>query len=240
MRVFYIIIFSFSFVISASCQFRNIKPSEKVSTKSYSDFNNFTSLDLANDFKAYITFTDGPDLIKIEANENLQEYITVDMDGSTLTIKFNGDWNNRGEPTLIAYISSKQLKNFRASGDSFIYFKNNLDTEKAKITLRGDSQLNGKVSVNNLYLNLRGDSIIELDGEANEVEAELRGDSIMKGSDLAVTEAKITLRGDSVAELDVSNKLWADLNGDSVLKYGGSPQIMQQRVAGDSEIKRKN
>lgn len=241
MRTFYLfLILCLGFSITSTAQSRNITPSDNITTKVYDDFSGFTSLDLANDLKAYVTFTDGPESIKIEANENLHKYITVDMDGSTLVIKFNGSWNMKGDATLHAYISTRQLRNFRASADAYIFLENTLETEKAKITLRGDSQLKGNVAVKDLYLNLRGDSIIDIDGSADEVEAELRGDSVMEDGGFKTKDAKITLRGDSVAEIEVTNKLWADLDGDSILKYAGSPEIMKSRVTGDSEMKRSN
>ncbi len=224
---------------TATAQFQSIKPSKEITTKEYNDFKGFENLDLANDIKAYITFSDGPESIKIEANENLQEYIRVEMEGNTLVIKFENNRSIRGKETLHAYISTRQLRNFRASADAYIYFENPLKTDKAKITLRGDSQLKGDIEVNDLYLNLRGDSIIKLDGKADEVEAELRGDSVMEEGKFTTKEARLKLRGDSVADIEVTDKLWADLDGDSVLQYSGTPQIMKSRITGDSEMEQK-
>lgn len=238
-KAYFFILCALTISLTATAQFKSIKPSKEITTKEYNDFKDFENLDLANDFKAYVTFTDGPESIKIEANENLHEYITVEMEGNTLVIKFKSTWSIRGNETLHAYISTRQLRNFRASADAYIYFENPLKTEKAKITLRGDSQLKGDIEVNDLYLNLRGDSIIKLAGKADELDAELRGDSIMEDGDFTAKEATLKLRGDSVVDIDVTDKLWADLDGDSVLQYSGTPQIMRSRITGDSEMEQK-
>lgn len=134
-----------------------IKPSGEIITKEY-DFTGFTALNISNDFKAYVTFTDEGEKVSIEADDNLQEHIYVEMDGNTLKIRFKNNFNIRGKETLKAYISVKMINDFVASADSEIYLENKLETNFVKIKLSGDSKFEGALEIKEVDIDLKGDS----------------------------------------------------------------------------------
>lgn len=216
-----------------------LKPSSEITKKEY-DFKNFKGLKLSNDFEAFVTFTDSEEKIVIEANENLHQYITVDLDGGDLEIQFKSGFSMRGNETLKAYISASALRDFSATSDSKIIFKNKLTASKVRIKLRGDSVLEGELETDKLSVSLRGDSYLTLAGNTDYLDADLRGDSKIEEYDFNVNKLEIALYGDSEGYLSVNETIDVKAKGDSMFYYKGKAKVIHKDVTGDSELIRRN
>jgi len=86
-----------------SCQKETITPSTAITTveKNITDFN---ALEVAGDFEVFITSGAATESVQVEANENLQEHITIEKSGKTLEIKMKGNININGNETTKVYI----------------------------------------------------------------------------------------------------------------------------------------
>lgn len=234
------ILFTLFLLTSFACTpiaYKTIRISGNVVEKKF-DFKGFSTIELENDIKAYIRFTDNvdEDQVRIEANANLMEYIKVDMDNDILKIEFNNEQNIRGNLNIKAYISSSKLKNFYADEDSEIYLRDELRRKNVQIELGGDSKLEGDVHTKNLKVKLRGDSVLKISGEAENMEANIKGDSQINSFNMIIEEVDASLAGDSEAYLHITKNLKARVIGDSELHYRGGAKIVSQQVLGDSEI----
>lgn len=209
-------------ILSTSCEQQVFRPSGNVTTFE-KDITGFDALDVSNDFTVFVTSNSDAEGVRIEADDNFHEYIIVEKIGSTLRIGMERINNIRGKRTLNAYVSAKTLEGIEASGDSKVYLENELQGDKLKIDLRGDSQLQGPIQVNVLEADIRGDSKMTMDNmmQGERFMLDIRGDSKFDGS------------------IDV-NEFWADIRGDSKVDLIGETETARVEVKGDSQIRSYN
>ncbi|NJB69791.1 hypothetical protein GGR42_000253 [Saonia flava] len=222
-----------------SCDYESIRASSTVTVQEVS-YLDYTALSVSDDFNAYVTFSDTEEKIEIEASRNLHDRIIVRKDGDKLYIKMENNLNIKGQETLNIYITTKQITDFEAKGDSRIVLENLLDAQSAKIELSGDSYFTGELFLNDLKLVAKGDSKADVYGDVGLLYVELTGDSTLKDYDLEVDDLLMDLRGDSDAYLTVKNTIDIDARGDSVLRYKGNAVITHVNLSGDSKIIDKN
>lgn len=232
--LFLILISSFS--LSAQ---RWLRPSGEIATKEY-NFSDFKGIRISNDFKAYVRFASGKEQVSIKADDNLFQYIRVEMDGDILDIRLRDHMSIRGEETLKAYITAEAISSFEADNDAEIFLENKLSTASAEVSLSGDSVLKGEVDIEELDVRLSSDSVMKLSGKSEHVNALLKGDSILEDYDFDIQNLKVTLKGDSVARLTVHQSIDVKAAGDSVFHYKGAADVVNMTVVGDSEVKRRD
>ncbi len=236
-------IISFTLILAvlflSSCDHEAIKVSNEISTKSISVLD-YTALEVANDFNVYITFSDIEEEVKIEANDNLQEYIVTNITDNKLRIKLKNNLIIKGKETLNIYIKTKNINDFSAYGDVKIELENTLETTAAKIKLFGDSYFSGEIIANKLDLELKGDSKTDIYGSIKNLSAKLTGDSNLDDYDLAVENINIELFGDSQAHLTVTNTINIEAAGDSSFFYKGNATIVSKQITGDSKMVKRD
>lgn len=218
-----------------ACINETIKPSSVITTKEY-DFSNFTSLDVSNDFKVYVSFSDDEEKVSIEVNENLLEHVVVELNNSNLEIRLKNNLNIRGNETLNAYVTTSAIADFQASGDAEIYLNNKLISDNTSIKLSGDSRFDGILETTNLDANIKGDSYLKLVGFTDNLDINLSGDSKIERYGFSVKSLKIDLKGDSEGYLTVTESIDIKATGDSKFHYKGDATIVREDLSGDSKL----
>ena len=224
-------------LLMSSCDTETIRASDEISTRQYS-FTSYSGLQISADFDAFVHFSETEERIEIEANDNLHDKIVVSKDGNTLKIRLENKVNVRGNATMKAYITTRNIFDYRVSGDSYVELENLLVADNVSIDLSGDSRFTGEIEVNDLFVDLKGDSEIDVFGTASRLNADLSGDSELKDYDMYVEDLTLKLTGDSEAFLSVMGSIDVDASGDSVLNYRGEAEVVRQRLSGDSKVRK--
>ncbi len=200
------------------------------------DIKNYDAIEIANDFNAYITFSDTEESIELEANANLHKYIIATKKGNKLIVKLRNNIHVRGQETLNVYITTKPINNFSVAADSNIYLQNALVTETAKIRIAADSYFSGKVKVNNLELSAAADARADLYGHVKHLYANLSADAKLSDYELEVENLKIRMSADCNARLTVSETIDINASADCTLRYKGDASIIYENLKADSKI----
>ena len=204
------------------------------------DISNFNSIEIANDINAYITFSETSELIEIEANSNLHQYIITRKDGDKLVVKLKNNINIRGNETLNVHITTNQINMFKALADAKIYLQNSLINNNAEIIISADGYFTGEVDINYLKVTASADAKVDLYGFVNTLSAKLSADSKLEDYDLVVNNLKIDMAADCKAELTVTETINIDAAADCILRYRGNAVITHQNLRADSKIKKVN
>lgn len=218
-----------------SCEIEKINPSSEIGTKTY-DFDSFTSLDISNDFKVYVNFSEDAEKVSIEVNEDLEKHVLVEVNDGVLEIRLKDNLSIIGDKTLNAFISAPLINDFQASGDVEIYLNDKLATENVTIKLSGDSTFDGVIEATTVNANLQGDSYLKLVGSTDNLDIDLRGDSKVERYGFTVQKLKINLKGDSEGYLNVTESIDVTASGDSNLYYKGDANIIGENLSGDSKL----
>ncbi len=219
-----------------------IQLSDKITTET-KKITGFDKIDVSEDFKVYVRFSDKAEELKIEANENLHQFIKVEKEGSTLKISTKSystnNWNQKSgaQERLVAYITTKQLTEIKADEDVVIVLEDKLSTDNLAIYLNEDSTLKGHLEVGDLTVELKEDSVLDIEGTAKSMDVKAREDSILKSFDFVVENLTIDLHGDSEAKITVNGDIDLRAKGDSYFYYRGEGNFIRKSLSGDSEVR---
>ncbi|MFH6603783.1 head GIN domain-containing protein [Maribacter algicola] len=235
----FFIALALSMVLLSSCDHDSIRASGEVTTLEYA-IPDYSEVKVSDAFNVYVTFSDTEESINIEANENLHNKIIVKREGNALVIRLKRFTTVRGNATLNAYISTKNVAAFDLGGASRVTLENEWVQSDARVDLSGASDFTGEIAAERLYLNVNGASNLDLFGNTTFLNAKLSGSSNVRNYDLSVDNLNIELSGASEAFLSVKETIDIRASGASVLNYKGNAAINNQKLSGSSEIRNRN
>lgn len=238
MKNTFFFLLALAFCFTTSCDEDAIRPSDEITVVQH-DITGFTSIQVETDIKLFFSNTTGPELFEVEANENLQNSINLQLDGNRLVIGIAD--NIRGNSTMNVRINTRNLiTRFAAATDAEIEFITPLNQESVQISLFTDAKLTGEVNVDNLDMVVTTDANADIFGLVGSMEAELNTDGRIDGFGLEVQDLDIELNTDSDAELTVLNTLRARANTSATLRYRGEPDVLLQSSTTGGSIRRDN
>ena len=114
------------FLYSCDMHDHHVVPGSNITT-AQATFSDYNGIDASTAFSVYINFSDDEESIEIEANDNLHQHIEVKKQNGILLIGIEDNVHVRGNATLNAYITTKDLSSFSASGASRIIVEDLID-----------------------------------------------------------------------------------------------------------------
>ncbi len=219
-----------------------IELSHKITSET-KNITGFDKIDVTEDFKVFIRFSDQEEKVEIEANENLHDLIQVEKKGKTLKIYTksystgSSDHKGKAKEKLVAYITAKNLVEIKGDEDVDITLEDKLSTDNLSIYLEEDCNLRGHLEVQNLLVDLNEDSVLDITGNAQTMKVDANEDSLIKSFDFVVGNLVMDLRDDSQAKLTVNGDINLKASGDSYFYHRGKGHFKRKRLRGDSEVK---
>ncbi|WP_190810770.1 DUF2807 domain-containing protein [Flagellimonas sp. S3867] len=222
-------------VFASSCSYETIRVSDEISTIEY-DFDNITALSVATDFKAYVTFSDTEESVRIKANDNLFDKIRVYKEGGKLTVKLKNYINIKGKETLQLHITTAEIKDFEASSDASIYLDDFLNADDVTIDLSSDAYFEGNITTNDFELRASSDSKVNLILDASRAFMNLSSGAKVDG-EIRTQDATLKLTSDSAIDaIGTMDNLEATLSSDSKLgDYGLHIEDLEISLSSDSD-----
>jgi len=221
-----------------SCEKETITASGDITTKDY-EFSGYTSLEVNDNFKVYLSFSDTEENLRVQANDNLHDYIMVSKESNKLIVKLDNVRRIKGKETLNVFITTKNINHFVIKGNTKLELEDTLETANVKLNLSGNSSITGRIVANKLDLISSGNCLMDFSGRVKNMDVELSGNCELTDYDLSVETLKIDLSGNSNSYLSVSNSISIDASGNSVLSYKGNATITHQNLSSGSKIVKK-
>lgn len=177
--------------------------------------------------------------VKVEADQNLLEYIETRKDGSTLVIAPRKGYNLHPEAGLKIYVSAPELKSFEISGRGSITSQSKLSyTQNVKTEVNGSGDLSLEIDAPEIASEITGNGNIVLKGHTRTYAAEINGNGEVHGFDLQSENAKVEINGSGDAEVYASKELGIEINGSGGVSYKGNPPTVNQHVSGSGDIRK--
>jgi hypothetical protein len=217
---------------------RRIKGSGHVITENRNE-TGFNSIDISGAIDVYIK-QDSTSSVKVEADDNILEYIEVHTDGSTLEIYTENNIRLKPSHKIKVYVSNPEYRNFQVSGASSIHSENEITSpETLHVEISGASE--GKLEVNapKVSVNLTGASNVNIKGKTKDFEGGASGASEIRGFDLLSENADVDASGASHIEIFASVKIAGQSSGASSVDYRGNAQANVEK-SGASSVNKKD
>ncbi|HEX2608747.1 MAG TPA: head GIN domain-containing protein [Flavisolibacter sp.] len=220
-----------------SCRFMNgekVRGDGHITTEQRS-VGNFNGLDVSGAITVRVR-QDAAAGVKIEADQNLLQYIDVHIEGSTLHIRTKDGYNLDPSKDIVAYVSAPQYRHLQVSGACNIVGETALTgTETLEIDASGASDINLQVNVPKVDAEMSGAGSLIMKGQATEFSAHVSGSSDIKCMDLVTDNASLDLSGASEAEITANKKLDIDASGSSSVQYKGNANV-NSKSSGASSV----
>ena len=235
-------LFILLFIISAtflSCRFFG---GERVSgdgnvTSQQRNVGNFTDVDVSGAMNVHIR-QDAANGVRVEADQNLMQYIETNLDGNTLRIHQKEGFNLQPSKEIIVYVSAPVFKELEVSGASKLISDNAISgKDELSIHASGASQITMQVELTKLRTELSGASTLNLKGSATNFSTQASGASNIKCMDLNTDETTIDVSGASEVEITANKQLNIEASGASSVNYKGAANI-NQKSSGASSVKK--
>ncbi len=199
---------------------------------------NFNSVDVSGAINVYVKQDSAQQTIKVETDDNLQEYIDIHEDNGVLYISQRDNYSLDPSKKIKVYVSATYFKRFNISGASNIYSENKLvSSETLDIDMSGASEIKLDVKAPRINADITGASSVMISGETKDFNVEGSGASDIKSFDLMTENTTLDISGACSAEVFASVKLDVEASGASGIKYKGNAAVNQD-VSGASSVKK--
>ena len=201
------------------------------------DVTNYNGIDVSSALMVDISFSDSEELIEVEADDNIQQYVIVEKVNNVLKVRLQDNINIKSSATLKVHIITKDNMDYYAvSGASHLNVKDTIKTEDVSISISGASTFISPIVGNSLISTVDGASSLSLSGKIDSFQLKAEGASDASGYGLTVEDLDIRLSGASEAKLLVNRTINITASGASSLLYKGNAAINSSNLEGASQI----
>ena len=253
---FLLLAFLFGLFLNAKAA-DNVNGNGTLSTKTIKidDFNE-VRIDGIMDFN-YVQ-SDDPGSLEVTLDENLHQYLNVDIHDRILTLSFDKKVKVGKLTKFVVKTNSKWLKKVKAAGNAnfmvnsklsgdelevkanencLIQFKQPIEVGALDLDVSGSANMVVEnLKVDKLNCNMGGSGSIRLkSGSANQGNYTVLSSGDIHAYGVAIPDVKCKMAGNGLAEIHPTGNLNATLVGKGNIRYKG-PTAVQQRVIGKGTI----
>ena len=186
-----------------------------------------------------MTLTPSEDnIIVLEVDENLLQYIDIYVRGNTLYVETEQRLNSR--KGLKINIPVQELRRISSSGASNIESVEPLKSTELEIESSGAGKLDLKLEAKWVELNLSGATLVYLSGIAEKLEVEMSGAGSLSAGELMVKDCTVGISGVGHVLVNVSGTLDAQVSGLGKVEYLGDPESIEGDVSGIGRVSKAN
>jgi len=232
---FNIILITATFVLALSCNYLDEfeKGNGEIVTERRS-ITDFKKLKIGGNFEVILKKGDD-NYVRIITDENLLSFIDTDVKDDVLFITQQKKLISRKKIKLI--INYIDLNDVRIMGAVLLKNEGYLEAEELEIRMDGAGIIDLKIKSNKLKTVLSGAGVVKLAGEVHEQKLNLSGAGKLEAFDLESQECEISVGGLGGAEIFVTDKLDARIEGIGGIKYAGEPSDIKTEINGLGKIK---
>ena len=172
--------------------------------------------------------------VKIEADENLQEYFTVTNEGSTLVIdtKKLKNKNLKGKVKMKVYVTFKKLKTMEIGTVGGVQSQNQLSFENLELESSSVGNIDLELTANKINLNNKSVGNVKLSGKAEDAVIKNKGAGSLEATDFIVQTMDIDNSGVGNAAVNAQKTLKVkDSFLGKVSNKGAAPVRKMNKVA---------
>jgi hypothetical protein len=202
--------------------------------RSVDDFN---QLKIGGNFEVHLR--NGTDTyVQINTDENLLSFIDTEIRDGILIITQQKKLISKKKIELV--INYVDLEVIRVMGAALIKNEGYLRAEDLEIRMEGAGVIDLKIMSDNLQVVLSGAGMVKLDGEVVRQDLSLTGAGKLEAFELESRECKISVGGLGSAEIFVTDRLEASIEGIGGIEYAGDPPELVTEINGLGKIERSD
>ena len=177
--------------------------------------------------------------VKVEADENLLEYIVTHNEGDDLVIKARDNYNLRSDDPIKITITTNELEELDVAGSGNVKGEGKFSgRDHLKISVAGTGNVELAVNTPKIESNIAGTGNISLSGETRDSKIEIAGMGDYNASNLKSENVEIHIAGSGNTHVFAESKLEVHIAGSGDVFYKGNATITQD-IAGSGKISKE-
>jgi hypothetical protein len=199
---------------------------------------NFKNVDVSGAAKVMVSQGDRCS-VRIEADDNLQQYIVVEQNGDDISIHEKEGFHLVSGNNIKIYVTAPVYNRIDASGAGDIIGQNKIsNAEPIAMHLSGAGDIKMEIEAPKLEAEISGAGSIYLKGQTKDVSLNISGTGHAHCYDLLSENTKVDVSGVGSAEVYASVKLDADVSGVGNVRYKGHASDVSQQVNGAGSVRK--
>jgi hypothetical protein len=203
--------------------------SRTVNTSNYDAIKNFGSIDVH-----LKKGTEGN--IVVKTDENLQEYIIVEVVDNALKIRTENNVSLSTKNGIHVYVPFNDISEVSLTGSGDVDTEDPINGDELKITLTGSGDVDLAVAANTVNATLTGSGDVAVRGTTTNLNLRITGSGDFNGNDLRSQNTEVTVSGSGDAIVYASKFLKARVHGSGDVVYKGNPEKRDTNVSGSGRI----
>ena len=232
-----LLISALALLSSSQVYSRTVEGNGKVSTRTI-PISAYDKISIAGSMDFEYEQSDAAPFLNITVDENLFEYIKVEVNGNELQVgpRREGNTSINLRPTTFKIKSnSKELMKLNAAGSGNFTVKGTFTSSPLELNLAGSCNvIFDQLNVAKLESNLAGSGNIRLGGKAGEASYNVAGSGNIKAYECKSERVKASVSGSGNIEANASSDLKASVAGSGNIKYKGNPQVSKSKMGSGS------
>jgi hypothetical protein len=177
--------------------------------------------------------------VKVEAQQNLQEYIQVENKGGELHIRNKQGYNIQSEGEITIFVSAPSLKGIYLSGSGNVISANQLNgSDVFVIKSAGSGNVTIDLETADLKASISGSGNVTLKGKTSDLEGRIAGSGNIRAKELQSANTSVQISGSGSAEVVATQKLNTNIAGSGDVKYWGDASV-DSKVRGSGSVSRQ-
>lgn len=229
---------AFTFLIS-SCHYVMGKRihGNGVSVSQERSVGDFSSINAMGSMDVIVSQAASPS-IKIEADQNLLEYIETKNNGGTIEIYTREGYNLDPKTNIKVYAAAPNFNNIDVSGSGKIRSTGKISsTSHLRTHVSGSGDIFLEADAPRIETQISGSGSSTIKGNTKDFSARISGSGDVHCYDLLSENTEIDIAGSGNAEVYASKSLDVDIAGSGDVRYKGNPSV-KQNTAGSGGVRK--
>ncbi len=176
--------------------------------------------------------------VKVEADDNLQEYIITEMEDDVLVVKMRSNIRFINSDRLKIYITTDRLEQLTLSGSGNITGTSKFTgSEHLKLRVSGVGDIKLDFNTPELEAEISGSGSLVLSGETKDAKIQINGVGDCNAEAMKAENATVKISGSGDVKVFADNNLDVTIRGVGSVYYKGEASV-SQKISGSGEVKR--
>lgn len=219
----FLLLSAYSIIIAARMSFEKVERVEGNGKVVNADraVESFDALYVSGSFDVFLT--QGSPSLKVEAEENLMEFVRTEIKNGVLKIEQGNGRHFANTKAIRVYVSAENLKSIKVTSAADLWGDSIFVAEKLHVGCSGSGEAHLNLQVEKLDVKANSAGYIVLKGTANELELQGSGSGEISAFDLLVNKANFSVTSAASAKLSVSEYLSGQATASGTVLFKGSP-----------------
>lgn len=178
--------------------------------------------------------------ITVETDENIQEYVEIEVRGNALTVKIEKGVNVSSKHGVHVTVPFNDISEISLVGSGDIDTQDPISVDELELKIVGSGDVILDVNTGKLEADITGSGDIELEGKTVDLEVKVNGSGDFHGYKLMADNVEATVSGSGDVEVYAKNNIRARVNGSGDVYYKGNPAQKDTKVSGSGDITMQN